>query len=124
MSALTHVQSLLGNLPDKLSEEYFELLLKTSSFRLERIVSLGHSTPEGEWYDQPEDEWVALLQGCARLILEGQPEEMTLRPGDTLLIPAHCRHRVTWTDPEQATVWVALHFRPDSEQVITHSLNQ
>ena len=124
MRTLTHVQSLLGNLPDKLSDEYFEPLLKTSSFRLERIVSLGHSTPAGEWYDQSEDEWIALIQGCARLILEGQSEEMTMRPGDMLLIPAHCRHRVTWTDPEHATVWVALHFRPDTERPATLPQNQ
>jgi cupin 2 domain-containing protein len=33
-----------------------------------------------------------------------------MRPGDHVQIPAHRRHRVAWTDPEQLTVWVAIHF--------------
>ena len=74
--------------------------------RLERIVSHGHSSPEGFWYDQPEDEWVMLLQGAARLEFEDSLMEM--RPGDCLNIPAHRRHRVAWTTPEGPTVWLAL----------------
>mgnify|MGYP003419902423 CR=1 FL=1 len=30
-------------------------------------------------------------------------------PGDWLQIPARQRHRVTWTDPAQDTVWLAVH---------------
>jgi len=26
-----------------------------------------------------------------------------------VVIPARCRHRVEWTDPDQETVWLALH---------------
>lgn len=103
-------RSLFGQLPASLSEERFEAWLETPAFRVERILSLGHVTPEGEWYDQAQNEWVALLQGSARLAIEGQTEEIALRPGDTLLLPAHCRHRVTWTAPEEVTVWLALHF--------------
>ncbi len=29
-----------------------------SFLRVERIVSIAQSSPEGFWYDQPEDEWV------------------------------------------------------------------
>lgn len=81
-------------------------------FELERIVSLGHVTPAGQWYDQPRDEWVVLLSGGARLLFEGEREERTLKPGDYLLIKAHHRHRVTWTEPDQPSVWLALHFDP------------
>jgi cupin 2 domain-containing protein len=102
--------SLLADLPDDLAEERFETLLETPAFRLERILSRGHATPEGEWYDQDRDEWVMLLQGQARLVVEGRAEETVLNPGDAVLLPAHCRHRVAWTLPDRITVWLALHF--------------
>jgi cupin 2 domain-containing protein len=76
--------------------------------KLERIVSHGHATPEAGWYDQEQDEWVMLLAGAAGLLIEGEGER-ALAPGDALLLPAHCRHRVTWTAPDQPTVWLALH---------------
>lgn len=109
-------QSLFADIPDTLVEERFETWLKTPGFRLERIISRGQVTPEGSWYDQTEDEWVALLQGHARLLMQGHSEPIELKPGDSLLIPAHCRHRVVWTDPDQATIWLALHFTPDQAE--------
>ena len=82
-------------------------LLTRPGVRVERIESCGHVTPDGETYDQAEDEWVYIAQGAARLWLEDRGE-VSLSTGDHLFIPAHCRHRVTWTDPEQTTVWIAL----------------
>lgn len=105
--------ALLADLPTELPAERFDTLLETPAFRLERILSLGHATPAGEWYDQDRDEWVLLLQGQARLAIEGRAEPVPLHPGDSLLLPAHCRHRVEWTTPEQVTVWLALHFHPE-----------
>jgi cupin 2 domain-containing protein len=102
--------SLLADLPDTLPEERFETLLETPGLRLERILSLGHATPEGEWYDQDRDEWVMLLRGEARLRLEGRADEFAMRPGDAVRLPAHCRHRVEWTTPGEVTVWLALHY--------------
>ena len=87
------------------------MLLATGNFRLERIVSNGQATPPGEWYDQDTHEWVALLSGGAGLRFEDEAEPRVLRPGDYLLIPAHRRHRVEWTDPGTPTVWLALHYR-------------
>ncbi len=95
------------------SNEVFEELLSGGKFRLERIVSTGQSTPLDDWYDQEDDEWVVLLAGAARLRFEGQANEIELRPGDYINIPAHCRHRVEWTDPAQSSVWLALHFQTD-----------
>ena len=106
------VASLVADFPEALPEERFETLLETPAFRLERILSLGHATPAGEWYDQERDEWVLLLRGAARLAIEGR-DMAALFPGDALLLPAHCRHRVEWTDPGQVTVWLALHFSGD-----------
>lgn len=104
------VATLLDNLPEHLAEERFETLLETPAFRLERILSQGHATPPGACYDQDRDEWVMLLQGAARLSVEGQAGPLALKPGDAVLLPAHCRHRVEWTAPDQVTVWLALHF--------------
>jgi cupin 2 domain-containing protein len=91
-------------------EELFETLLQRPGVRVERIVSNGQATPPGEWYDQSWDEWVLLLAGSAELQFEAEPEWHQLKPGDTLMIPAHCRHRVEATSPYEPTIWLALHF--------------
>ena len=64
----------------------------------------------GEWYDSDRDEWVVVLAGAARLRFEGEPAPRALAPGDWLRIPAHARHRVEWTDPDRATIWLTVHF--------------
>jgi cupin 2 domain-containing protein len=91
-------------------------LLEHPDFTLERIVSTGQSTPEGEWCDQDRDEWVILLAGSAGLSFEGEEEIKIMKPGDYVLIPAHTRHRVAWTDEKGQTVWLALHYRPQQKQ--------
>ena len=108
------VQNMFAEVPGTLPEERFEELVRGSRFRLERIISTGHITPAGQWYDQDHDEWVVVLRGAARLRFEHEAELVSLRPGDYLLIPAHCPHRVEWTDPSEPTVWLALHFTPRS----------
>ncbi len=108
------LNNLFSGIPDIIPAELVEILLKTPGFQLERIVSGGQATPGGQWYDQETHEWVVLLTGAAGLLFEGEPEPRVLQPGDYLLIPAHCRHRVAWTDPERPTVWLALHFHDGS----------
>ena len=34
---------------------------------------------------------------------------MTLEPGDSLCIPAHTEHWVTYTHPTLTTLWLAIH---------------
>jgi cupin 2 domain-containing protein len=104
--------NLFAALPAALRAELVTVLAETRGARVERIVSTGQVTPPGEWYDSARDEWVALLRGAARLRFEGETAERTLGAGDWLLIPAHARHRVEWTDPDGATVWLAVHFVP------------
>ena len=94
-----------------LPDELVEILAAAPGVRIERIVSTGHCSPPGFWYDQEEDEWVALLSGAAGLRFADEAEARTLKPGDWLLIPAHRRHRVDWTDAATATVWLAVFFR-------------
>jgi cupin 2 domain-containing protein len=103
--------NLFSGLPEgRQPEETFEPLVETRGLRIERIVSTGQTTPEGEWLDQDQSEWVVLLRGSARLLIEGEPTERRLEPGDWLLLPAHCRHRVTWTSENEPAVWLAVHF--------------
>ncbi|CUW38923.1 conserved protein of unknown function(RmlC-like jelly roll fold,20-110) [Magnetospirillum sp. XM-1] len=101
--------SLIQPLPDAFDAEVFDALLDGGKFRLLRIVSNGQATPEGQWLDQDDDEWVLLVAGAAMLLIEGEETGRGMVPGDWLLLPAHCRHRVDWTDPDQPTVWLALH---------------
>lgn len=102
--------NLYADIPWDLPKEHFDAILETKGLRLERIVSRGHATPPGEWYDQDRDEWVALLRGRAAILIEGDPNPIELGPGDHLLLRAHCRHRVAWTDPDQDTIWLAVHY--------------
>jgi len=106
------MNNMLQHLP-KSQEEIFENILKGKTFRLERIISTGQTTPPGEWYDQAWDEWVMLLCGAAQLRFAQESVARHLQSGDAVFIPAHCRHRVEWTSPEQASVWLALHVKPD-----------
>ena len=102
-------QNLFADLPATLPEELFTTLLTTPGVKIERIVSRGHATAHGTWYDQETHEWVLVLQGRSMLQFENE-DPIPLGPGDHLNIPAHCRHRVTWTDPDQTTVWLAVHY--------------
>ena len=93
-----------------LPDEVVGLLLERPGLRIERIVSTGQTTPEEHWHDQETDEWVLVVAGVARLRIEGEAADRELSEGDWILLPAHCRHRVTWTRAEPATVWLAMHF--------------
>jgi len=105
------IKNIFSDLPKMMIEEMAEALLDTRHFRLERIISSGQGTASGEWYDQDTSEWVILLGGSAGLLFEGETEACVMRPGDYVHIPAHRRHRVEWTDPEQKTIWLALHYQ-------------
>lgn len=100
--------SLLGGSPPAPGEERVEVLLETPHWRLERIHSCGASSAPGFWYDQPDAEWVCLLQGQASLRFADEEAPRHLRAGDSLLISPHRRHRLLATDPHPGTIWLAL----------------
>jgi cupin 2 domain-containing protein len=102
--------NLFADLPARLAQEEMTTLVSAGAVRVERIVSRGQASPAGFWYDQPQDEWVIVLAGRAELAFEDDGATMPMGPGDYVHIPAHRRHRVAWTDPAQATVWLALHY--------------
>ena len=110
---MTLPTNLLADLPANLPDELFTILLEAANVRIERIVSLGHSSPEGFWFDQDQHEWVVLLKGAAKLEFEDGIVQM--RPGDIVNIPAHKKHRVEWTTPDEPTVWLAVHHGRKSE---------
>lgn len=102
------VKNLYANIPRDLADESIEVLLQRPGMRIERIVSRGHRSGDDFWYDQHELEWVLLVSGRARLQLEDQTDLIELAAGDYLEIPAHRKHRLHWTDPDQDTVWLAI----------------
>ncbi len=106
----SETSNLFADLPEHADEELFTTLLANPHCRIERIVSYGQASPEGFWYNQPQDEWILLLQGSAELDLDGRI--VRLKAGDHLLIPAGLRHRVSKTDFNQPTVWLAIHLEP------------
>jgi cupin 2 domain-containing protein len=100
--------NLFADLPDANQLEQLQSLLARNGVRIERIVSQGQASPPGFWYEQAEHEWVVVLRGEARLNVAGEIHE--LGPGDTLDLPAGCRHRVEWTTFEEPTIWLAVFY--------------
>lgn len=103
------IDNLLAKLPAAKRGEVFTQLAGKGGMRIERIVSGGQATPEDEPMVQDQDEWVALLAGRAAIRF-ADSREAALSAGDHLLIPAGMKHWVTRTDPDQPTVWLAVHF--------------
>ena len=90
------------------SEDEFVEVLMSGASRVERIVSDGHVSPPGFWYDQEENEFAAVLKGNAKL--EFEQKILELNAGDWVIIPAHERHRVIYTS--SSCVWLTI-FSPE-----------
>jgi len=104
-------RNLFQDIPASLPAELIETIAQSDTMRIERIVSRGHASDPDVWYDQDTHEFVLLLQGQANLQFAQDDGILTLKPGDYLIIPAHQRHRVDWTDPEHDTVWLTVHYQ-------------
>lgn len=101
----------LFKLPELLpAEEWVQILTEVPGLRIERIVSSGQVSPDGFYYDQEEDEWVAVLQGeaCIQYPLENGKREVRLSAGDFLFLPAHQRHRVSFTSERPPCIWLCV----------------
>jgi len=105
---MTKSTNRFSELPANLPEELVEKLVDAPGVHIERIVSTGHASPPGFWYDQAESEWVVVLRGEATL--EFEDETQILRPGDYVSIPPHRKHRVNSTSQAEPTVWLAVFF--------------
>lgn len=103
------MNNIFKNIPTSLPDELFEEIVAARGMKIERIISRGHTTPKNEWYDQSSDEWVMVLKGEAILsFFEG--DDVKMRAGDYITIPAHQKHRVSWTKPDEETIWLAVHY--------------
>ncbi|ALN94224.1 MULTISPECIES: cupin domain-containing protein [Lysobacter] len=86
--------------------ERFEALLSHKNLVVERIISSSAAVPTE--YVQPQDEWVALLQGAATIEVAG--ESVELRAGGYLFLPAGTPHTVRRVS--QGALWLAIHLHP------------
>lgn len=102
------IKNIFDELPQQLPKELVQILIQAADVRIERIISHGHASPADFWYDQPQNEWVIVLRGAARLQFEDAVIEM--KPGDFVNIPAFNKHRVDWTTPDEPTVWLGVRY--------------
>lgn len=92
--------------PGSAAPDAGEQLVRLAAARgavVEQILS-GAST-EVVRYLQAHDEWVVVLEGGARLELDGEVVE--LGPGDWVLLPGGVPHAVLGT--QAGTSWLAVH---------------
>ena len=101
--------NIFTQIPKNLTEEIFEDIIKTDSLKVERIVSYGHTSPKLGWYKSEQNEWVIVLKGEAILSFENETD-VKLITGDYINIPASKKHKVSWTLPNEETVWLAIYY--------------
>lgn len=101
--------NLFANIPQDLPEELFETIVQSDNIRIEKIVSDGHTSPQNFWYDQDQNEFVLLLQGSAIIEFENN-ESIELKVGGYQIISAHQKHRVSYTDKNKKTIWLAIFY--------------
>ena len=89
-----------------LPQELTAILAENENVSIERIVSTGQVS---DWYDQSQTEFVVLLQGEA-VIEYDNDRSVALSKGDTVLIPPHERHRVSYTSSEPPCVWLCVFY--------------
>jgi cupin 2 domain-containing protein len=104
MKSLFDISDYVGN------EEVFEEILDKENLRIERIVSSGQTSPGTGWYDQNENEFVILIQGTAELEFHNG-SKVELKSGEYLNIPAHKKHRVTFTSKDPVCIWIAVFYK-------------
>jgi cupin 2 domain-containing protein len=101
--------NLLSEIPSTIPNELFDDIINTENFRVERIISKGHTSPELGWYDQDENEWVVVLSGYGVIeFIDGV--KITLKQGDYINIKAHKKHRVIETAADEPTVWLDIFY--------------
>lgn len=101
--------NIFSNIPSEMPNEIMESIIKTDKFRIERVVSRGHTSPENGWYDQNESEWVIVLSGYG-VIEYFNGMHVTIKQGDYLNIKPHEKHKVIESSPNEPTVWLAIFY--------------
>ncbi len=101
--------NIFSDIPKEIKDELFEDIISKDGLKIERIVSKGHTSPKTGWYDQESDEWVILIKGEAVLSFE-DADDVRLKAGEYINIPAHKKHKVSWSDPDNESIWLAVHY--------------
>lgn len=111
MSGFLFMKENLYSIPDKLNDEFenFISLFDDGKILVEKIISAGQKTPEGQWLEQDRNEWVVLIQGEAEIRFD-EGETVSLKQGDYLNIPSNKRHRVERTGTDPVCIWLAVHY--------------
>jgi len=102
--------NVFSNIPRYIDDEVFDTILASSDCEIKRIISKGNHSPSNYWYDQNKNEWVMVLKGAAVLKFKNSKKIVEMMAGDYVHIPAHCKHRVEWTDPDVETIWLAVYY--------------
>ncbi len=97
-----------------LSNEIFDKIIEKENFFVERIISNGQFTPQGEWLSQERAELVFLLKGQAKLRFKENGEIIEMTQGDYLLIAPNVEHRVEFTSNTEETIWLAIHYKENA----------
>ena len=58
--------------------------------------------------------WSSGLEAVPPFNLRAVPNRLNYGAGPFRNVPAHTRHRVTWTNANEKTVWLAIHYEPRS----------
>lgn len=103
------MSNIFDDIPVDLHSEVVESFVDNNKVKIERIISKGHTSPDSGWYDQDCNEWVIVLKGAAVLSFADE-STVKLKAGDHINISAHEKHRVSWTDPDIETIWLAIHY--------------
>lgn len=102
-------KNIFQNIPTSIPEEIFESIVESDFVKIERIISKGQKSPGNFWFDQEKTEWIIVIKGKARLQFENR-NIIELSEGDYINIPAHKKHKVDWTDPDNETIWLAVFY--------------
>ena len=87
----------------ELNSEIFTTEFKSDNVEIKTIVSNTLTT--SQTFTQECDEWVVVLQGCAKIEMDGVVYK--LKKGNTLFIPANKEHKLLKT--KKVVVWLAVY---------------
>ena len=105
------VRNIFSNIPESLPNELLKELVSSENCKIERIISKGHTTPEGKWYDQDKNEFVIIFKGNAELLFEENNKIIKMKEGNYINIPSHTKHRIIKTSLKEETIWLAIHYK-------------
>ncbi|MFO0919698.1 MAG: hypothetical protein U0872_15475 [Planctomycetaceae bacterium] len=100
---------LFSNLPRNLPAEFSVAYRSNSKVFASKqsCLTATHHPPDSGTTKTSTNE-ALVLTGAAKLQFPDCVAE--LKPGDFINIPAHHRHRVEWTLPEELTIWLAVFY--------------